>query len=146
MNINSLDRFIEAQKQIYEIALKEMKNGKKQTHWMWYVFPQLRGLGKSNISYIYGINGIDEAKEYLSHPLLSKRLVEISIAMLEHKGKAAHEILGNIDCMKLHSSMTLFAYISEQDSVFHQVLDCFYNKELDEQTLKLINKEKSTLD
>lgn len=140
MNINSLDRFIEAQQQVYEMALKEIRNGKKQTHWMWYIFPQLRGLGKSNISYIYGINGIEEAKEYLSHPILSSRLVEISNAILVHKGKCAYDIVGKIDSIKLQSSMTLFALISEENSIFHQVLDHFYDKELDEQTLKLVGK------
>lgn len=131
MNINSLNRFLDVQESKYFLALNEIKNGKKRTHWMWYIFPQLRGLGKSEMSYIYGINGIEEAKAYLAHPLLSERLYEISNALLEHKDKHAYEIMGDIDCIKLQSSMTLFASISEKGSVFHQVLDCFYNGETD---------------
>ena len=138
MDINSLDRFLEAQERMYETALKEIKNGKKKTHWMWYIFPQLRGLGKSNMSYIYGISGIDEAKAYLAHPILSTRLIEITEALLTHKGKDIYDIMGEIDAMKLQSSMTLFALASEEYSLFHQVLDYFYNGEFDLQTIKLI--------
>ena len=138
MNINSLDRFIEAQEQMYEVALKEIKNGEKESHWMWYIFPQLRGLGRSQMAYAYGINGIEEAKAYLEHPILSKRLIEITEALLLHKEKDIYDIMGDIDNMKLHSSMTLFSLVSEDDSVFHQVLNNFYNGKMDESTLKLI--------
>ena len=138
MDINSLDRFLEAQESMYETALKEIKNGKKKTHWMWYIFPQLRGLGKSNMAYAYGINGIEEARKYLAHPLLSSRLIEITESLLPHKNKDVYDIVGDIDDIKLHSCMTLFASISEQGSVFHQVLDCFYDGKLDLCTLKLI--------
>lgn len=139
MDINSLDRFLEAQERMYATALKEIKAGKKRTHWMWYIFPQLRGLGKSNMSYVYGINGIEEAKEYLKHPILSARLKEISEALLEHKDKSAYDILGDIDNMKLQSCMTLFALISKESSVFHQVLECFYDGEFDKTTSILLN-------
>ena len=139
MDINSLDRFLEAQERMYEIALKEIKNGEKESHWMWYIFPQLRGLGKSRMAYAYGINGIDEAKAYLAHPVLSARLIGISKALLEHKDQDIEDMLGDIDAMKLHSSMTLFAIISYNDSVFHQILDCFYNGEMDELTKRLID-------
>ena len=139
MDINSLDRFLEAQERMYETALKEIKNGEKESHWMWYIFPQLRGLGKSRMAYAYGINGLGEAKAYLAHPVLSARLIEISEALLEHKGKDIEDILGDIDAMKLRSSMTLFALISENSSIFHQVLDFFFNCEKDGYTLKLIN-------
>ena len=138
MDINSLDRFLEAQEQMYEVALKEIKNGEKESHWMWYIFPQLRGLGRSQMAYAYGINGIEEAKAYLEHPILSKRLIEITEALLLHKEKDIYDIMGDIDNMKLHSSMTLFSLVSEDDSVFHQVLNNFYNGEMDESTLKLI--------
>lgn len=138
MDINSLDRFLEAQERKYDIALKEIQNGKKRTHWMWYIFPQLRGLGKSNPSYVYGINGIDEAKAYLDHPLLSARLIEITEALLKHKDKPAYRILGDIDDMKLQSCMTLFSIISEKDSVFHQALNYFFDGEQDSNTLDLI--------
>ena len=138
MDINSLDRFLEAQERMYETALKEIKNGEKESHWMWYIFPQLRGLGKSQMAYAYGINGLEEAKAYLAHPVLSARLIEISEALLEHKGKDIEDILGDIDAMKLRSSMTLFALISEGGSIYHNVLDCFYNGKTDSYTIELI--------
>lgn len=138
MDINSLDRFLEAQERMYEIALKEIKNGEKESHWMWYIFPQLRGLGKSQMAYAYGINGLEEAKSYLDHPILSTRLIEISEALLKHKDQNIEDILGGIDAMKLRSSMTLFACVSKNDSFFHKVLDCFYKGKKDDRTLKLI--------
>lgn len=135
MDINSLDRFLEAQERMYPIALKEIKNGEKESHWMWYIFPQLRGLGESEMSYFYGINGIEEAKAYLAHPILSARLIEISTALLEHKDKPIEDIMGYIDDMKLKSSMTLFALVSEENSIFHQVLNVFFDGEMDQHTL-----------
>ena len=140
MEINSLDRFVEAQEHMYEIALEEIKNGEKQSHWMWYIFPQIRGLGMSSMAHIYGIAGLDEAKAYLDHPTLSVRLFEISEALLKHKKKRPEAIFGYTDAMKLRSSMTLFALVSEDDSVFHKVLQAFYNGEMDELTIKLANK------
>jgi len=141
LDINSLNRFLDAQDRMYERALKEIRNGKKRSHWMWYIFPQLRGLGRSQMAYTYGINGLEEAKVYLAHPILSKRLIEISEALLSHKDKSAYKIFGDIDEMKLKSSMTLFAYISEENSIFHHVLDCFYDGEMDKYTLKLISEK-----
>ena len=141
MDINSLDRFLEAQERMYETALKEIRNGKKKSHWMWYIFPQLRGLGSSRMSYVYGINGIEEAKAYLEQPVLSARLIEITEALLEHKGKDIYDIMGDIDAVKLKSSMTLFALVSEEHSLFHQVLDNFYDGEMDENTIEKINME-----
>lgn len=122
---------------MYETALTEIKNGMKVSHWIWFIFPQLRGLGRSDMAYKYGINGIEEAKEYLAHPVLSARLTEISEALLVHKNKDIEYIMGGIDAMKLRSSMTLFALVSEENSVFHQVLDCFYDGEMDDYTKKL---------
>ena len=140
MNINSLDRFLEAQERMYETALREIKNSEKESHWMWYIFPQLRGLGSSQMAYAYGIKDLEEAKAYLAHPVLSKRLIEISTALLEHKDKHIEDIMGYIDDMKLKSSMTLFAQLSEKYSVFDQVLSYFFNGEMDELTLNLLNK------
>ena len=137
MDSNSLNRFIKAQETMYETALEEMKNGKKESHWIWYIFPQLRGLGYSPNAYTYGINGLEEAKAYLEHPVLSARLIEISTALLSHKGESIEDIMGDIDALKLRSSMTLFALISKDNSVFHQVLDCFYDGNMDELTRKL---------
>lgn len=140
MDVNSLNRFLDAQEHMYATALKEIKNGEKESHWMWYIFPQLRGLGKSQMAYAYGINGLEEAKSYLAHPVLSARLIEISEALLEHKDQDIEDILGDIDAMKLCSSMTLFALISEDDSVFQRVLDYFYDGEIDKLTIKLTKK------
>lgn len=140
MDLNSLDRFLEAQERMYSVALKEIQNGEKESHWMWYIFPQLRGLGRSQMAYVYGINGIEEAKAYLEHPILSNRLIEITEALLTHKGKDIYDIMGDIDDMKLQSSMTLFALVSEEHSLFSQVLDSFYDGKKDEYTLKKLNK------
>ena len=135
MDINSLDRFLIAQDSMYEKALKEIKNGKKKSHWMWYIFPQLRGLGRSQMAFTYGINGLEEAQAYLGHPVLSARLIEITETLLQHEGKRIEDIMGDIDDLKLRSSMTLFATISKDGSVFHQVLECFYNGQIDSKTV-----------
>ena len=140
MNINSLDRFLEAQDRMYLVALRELKNGKKRSHWMWYMFPQLRGLGTSTMAYRYGISGLDEAKAYLEHPLLSGRLYELCGELLKHKDKTALEIFGDVDEMKLKSSMTLFALTSEDYTIFDEVLENFFGGEMDEVTVKLINE------
>ena len=140
MEICSLNRFLEAQKIMYETALEEIKKGEKESHWIWYIFPQLRGLGYSPKAYTYGIDGLEEAKAYLEHPVLSARLIEITEALLTHRGKDIEDIMGDIDALKLRSSMTLFALISEADSVFHQVLEVFYDSKMDEMTLELLGK------
>ena len=139
MNINSLDRFLEAQDRMYLVALRELKNGKKRSHWMWYMFPQLRGLGTSFMANMYGISGLAEAKAYLAHPVLSGRLYELCGELLKHKDKTALEIFGDIDEMKLKSSMTLFALTSEDYTIFDEVLENFFGGEMDEVTVKLIN-------
>ena len=139
MDINSLDRFLEAQDRMYSIALKELKNGKKRSHWMWYMFPQLRELVTSSMSYTYGISGLDEAKAYLAHPVLSERLYELCSELLKHKDKTALEIFGDIDEMKLKSSMTLFALTSEDCTIFDEVLENFFGGEMDDLTIKYIN-------
>ena len=138
--MDTLNRFLEAQKDLYAIALEEIRNGEKDSHWMWYIFPQLRGLGRSPMAYKYGLDGIEEAKAYLAHPVLSARLIEISKTLLEHQGKDIEDIMGDIDAIKLRSSMTLFALLSEDDSVFHQVLACFYDRKMDEKTIKSMRK------
>ena len=140
MDINSLERFVEAQERTYQVALSEVYNGKKCTHWMWYIFPQLRGLGRSSMAHVYGISGLEEARAYLEHPWLSGRLYEICVALLHHKDKSAYEIFGDIDAMKLKSSMTLFALTSEDYTIFDQVLEQFFDGEMDEVTVNFINK------
>ena len=142
MDIHSLDRFMEAQERMYAVALEEIRSGRKRSHWMWYIFPQLRGLGTSSMAHMYGIAGLDEARAYLSHPVLSARLIEISEALLMLKKKDPEDIFGYTDAMKLRSSMTLFALVSEDASVFHKVLKRFYNGEMDERTLELVDWRK----
>ena len=140
MDINSLERFVKAQELAYPIALQDIKKGKKRSHWMWYIFPQLRGLGTSTMAHKYGIVDLGEAKAYLEHPVLSARLYELCGELLKHKDKSAYDIFGDIDEMKLKSSMTLFALTSEDYTIFDQVLEQFFEGEMDEVTVKLINR------
>ena len=131
---------VKAQELAYPIALQDIKKGKKRSHWMWYIFPQLRGLGTSTMAHKYGIVDLDEAKAYLEHPVLSARLYELCGELLKHKDKSAYDIFGDIDAMKLKSSMTLFALTSEDCTIFDEILECFFNGEMDEVTVKLINE------
>ena len=140
MNTHSIERFIEPQDFLYATALAEIKAGRKKSHWMWFIFPHLRGLAHSSMAHIYGIEGLDEACAYLAHPILSARLTEISEALLQLETNDPVAILGDIDAKKLRSSMTLFALISEDGSVFHQVLDRFYGGQMDDRTLELLSK------
>lgn len=134
----NLKRFVIMHDFDYKIALSEIIAGFKKSHWMWYIFSQLKGLGKSVQSDYYSISGLDEARAYLEHPVLSKNLFEITEALLEHSGsKTAFDILGD-DSVKLRSSMTLFALVSENNSVFHKVLDVFFEGKMDEQTLEIL--------
>ncbi len=140
MDINSLTRFVEVQEKMYPIAMKEIQNGQKETHWMWYIFPQLRGLGMSAMAHIYGLSGLEDAKAYLEHPWLSGRLYELCVALLHHKDKTACEIFGHIDAMKLCSSMTLFALTSEEYTIFDEIIDVFFDGKMDLLTLEMVNK------
>lgn len=142
MDINSLDRFIKAQELAYPIALREIQNGKKRSHWMCYIFPQLRELGTSSMARYYGISDLGEAKAYLNHPVLGERLYESAEILLEHKDKYASGILGDIDALKLKSCMTLFALASEDYTIFDEVIRCFFDGEMDEVTIGLINSQK----
>ena len=136
-----LERFIEPQEQDYEQALKEIRNGRKVSHWIWYIFPQLRGLGKSYMSDYYGIRDLDEAKAFLQHPYLGKHLQKISEALLNLDNDNATQIMGRPDDMKLKSSMTLFACADPENAVFEKVLEKFYNGHKDGRTLKMLSKE-----
>jgi len=140
MNDYNLQRFIDAQKTGYQIALSEIKNGKKQSHWMWYIFPQIQGLGFSSTSKYYAIKNIDEATAYLNNSVLGKRLLEISNALLQLATNDVHKIFGSPDDLKLRSSMTLFASIDKTDPVFQNVLDKFFNGNKDDKTLQLIGE------
>ena len=136
-----LERFIEPQEQDYEQALKEIRNGRKVSHWIWYIFPQLRGLGKSYMSDYYGIRDLDEAKAFLQDPYLGKNLQEISEALLNLDNDNVTQIMGRQDDMKLKSSMTLFACADPENAVFEKVLEKFYNGHKDGRTLKMLSKE-----
>jgi uncharacterized protein (DUF1810 family) len=140
----SLQRFIDAQHRDYENALSEIKNGRKRSHWMWYIFPQIHGLGFSETSRFYAIKNKAEAEEYLNHPVLGKRLIEISKALLDLDTDDAHSIFGTPDDLKLKSSMTLFASLPETDPVFKSVLKKFFNGKKDEKTLRIIEEEEKS--
>jgi uncharacterized protein (DUF1810 family) len=132
----SLQRFIDAQNetQTFERAPAELRGGRKTSHWMWFVFPQLTGLGQSETSHRYAIGSLDEARAYLDHPLLGPRLLECCEALLSHHGKSAEEILGGIDAIKLRSSMTLFLRAAPESQVFQQVLDRYFEGAADAAT------------
>ena len=132
-----LNRFIEAQKEYYDIALNEIKQGEKRSHWMWFIFPQLKGLGHTDISNYYGIENLEEAKAYLNNSYLYHNLIEISEELLKIKNKTVVEILGFPDCYKLKSSMTLF-YLASNNELFKKVIDKYYNGELDDLTINML--------
>lgn len=138
MIIQDLQRFIDAQESTYKRALIEIKNGHKESHWMWYIFPQLKGLGQSTTAVYYAIKDLDEAKAYLNHPILEKRLVEISSELLKLNSSDANEIFGSPDHLKLKSSMTLFSEVEGANSVFRLVLEKFFSGEKDQRTLYLL--------
>jgi uncharacterized protein (DUF1810 family) len=137
-NEYKLDRFTEAQDGSYERALAEIRNGRKRSHWMWYIFPQVSGLGFSETSRYYAIKDLDEARAYLHHPVLGRSLVEICAALLGLDSNNASDIFGNPDDLKLRSSMTLFAEVEGTDKVFNLVLNKFFNGLKDDKTLHLL--------
>ena len=139
-SIFDLDRYISAQENQYHQALSEIKNGQKGSHWMWFVFPQIDGLGFSSMTVKYAIKSRNEAIAYLHHSVLGPRLREITEALLEVKGKSALEIMGSPDYLKLKSCMTLFALVSNENSLFQRVLDKYFGGKLDEQTIDLLEK------
>jgi uncharacterized protein (DUF1810 family) len=135
-----LQRFIDAQngEESFIQALAELHAGRKTSHWMWFVFPQIAGLGQSEMSGRYAIASLEEARAYLAHPVLGPRLVECARALLSDHGKSAREILGEIDAIKLRSSMTLFARADPNQSVFQQVLDRYFDGEADAATERFL--------
>ncbi len=136
--VSNLNRFLEAQETKYNDALSEIKNGRKLTHWMWYIFPQIAGLGLTNFNVFYAIQNKEESTQYLNHPILGKRLIEITKVVIEINSKTALEIFGKPDERKLKSSMTLFSILNNPNPIFQQVLDKYYKGMKDENTLKLI--------
>ena len=141
---NGIDRFLEPQKTSYAIALEEVRNGRKVSHWMWYIFPQLRGLGRSNDAWYYGIADLSEANAYWEHPILGQRLREVTQAALALSETDPVKIFGWTDQMKFRSCMTLFAQVS-QDDLFTQALDKFFGGQEDPMTLELLKQKGSVL-
>ena len=134
-------RFLDAQEDAYPTALSEIRAGRKQTHWVWYIFPQLKQLGKSSYAICYGIRDLDEAREYLAHPVLRARLIEISEALLALPSNDPDEVMGwHIDALKLRSCMTLFEAADPDCPVFPRVLEKFFRGERDSRTLKYLNE------
>jgi uncharacterized protein (DUF1810 family) len=131
---HDLNRFVKAQEAVFENVLTELGNGQKRSHWMWFIFPQIEGLGYSEISRYYSIKSMQEAREYLNHPILGPRLLKCTETVLALKGKTASEIFGSPDDMKFKSSMTLFACATESDSLFAQTLEKYFDGERDKKT------------
>lgn len=134
-----LERFIAAQKSSYLTALTELKNGKKESHCMWFIFPQIRGLGYSEMSKQYALYDLDEARAFLQHRVLGPRLILLCNTLLELETTDAHQIFGKPDDLKLKSSMTLFASVSDADPVFEKVLQKFYSGLKDRDTLRILH-------
>lgn len=124
---DALERFVDAQDGVHDVALSELKRGRKESHWMWFIFPQLRGLGYSAMSHHYGIADLDEARRYLAHPVLGPRLVESARAVLAHDSLSAEAIFGAVDAAKLRSSVTLFAAVPDAPDVFDRILQTFFD-------------------
>ena len=139
-----LARFLEGQARNYERALAELRAGSKQTHWSWYIFPQLAGLGESATSIHYAIRSLDEARAFFAHPLLGPRLHECVATMNAHAGALPEEILGDVDAMKFHSCVSLFARVAAPGSVFQQALDLFFGGRPDPTTLALLESAGGT--
>lgn len=137
---DSLNRFVEAQDASYETALREIQNGRKQSHWMWFIFPQLRGLGHSATSVHFGIRDRAEAQDYLNHPVLGPRLQEITKAVLD-SGQSVLSLFGSIDALKFSSCMTLFAALTDENSVFAEALSRITST--DQHTLTLLQQRDS---
>jgi uncharacterized protein (DUF1810 family) len=137
VTVMDLERFVSAQDDggTYDQALSELRRGRKTSHWMWFVFPQIAGLGRSSMAQAYAIDSVAEAQAYLAHPVLGPRLVECAKTVAGHHGRSAEEILGGIDAVKLRSSMTLFAAADPDQPIFQQVLDLYFDGQADPETV-----------
>jgi len=136
---HSLKRFLTAQEEDYECAIRELKHGRKESHWIWYIFPQVAGLGHSAMAEKYAIRSRDEAVAYLEHPGLRDRLQQCCEALLQHQGRKIDDIMAYPDDLKLRSSMTLFASVSPPDNIFQKVLDAFCAGRMDERTIEFLD-------
>jgi uncharacterized protein (DUF1810 family) len=140
-DVFGLTRFLEAQQRQYAAALKEMREGGKRTHWIWFVFPQLSGLGRSAYAQQYGLTGLAEARAYLAHPVLGLRLREATEAMLAHQAMGAVSVLGPVDAVKFRSCLTLFSLAAPGEPLFSTALECFFAGECDLRTLQLLEAQ-----
>lgn len=140
MGDDTLQRFVDAQSRNFDAALSELRRGRKRTHWMWYVFPQLRGLGTSHMATRYGLNGIEEARAYLDHPVLGRRLFACVDAALSHRTRTAESIFGHPDCLKFRSCLTLFERAAPGEPEFAEALDQFYGGRPDPLTLRALGE------
>ncbi len=136
----NLERFLDAQAGSYQTALAELRAGRKRSHWMWFVFPQLRGLGHSDRAHFFGIGSLDEAMAFLADPILGKRLLECVAALVKLPGMSAGEILGSVDALKLRSSLTLFRIAAPGETLFQSALEQYFDGQLDPQTIELLEK------
>lgn len=136
-----LTRFLDAQENAYPTALRELRAGKKRSHWIWYIFPQLKGLGLSSTSEIYGVTGLAEARAYLTNPILRQRLLDATEAMLAHDTFDAATILGELDALKFRSCLTLFALADPDEPIFTKALKRFFGGERDARTLELLRAQ-----
>ncbi len=137
---HDLNRFLKAQEGVYDRALAELRAGEKRSHWMWFIFPQIEGLGHSPTTRLYSIKSLEEARQYLAHPVLGPRLKECAEAVMAVHGRSASDIFGHPDDWKLQSSMTLFELVSGPHSAFERVLEKYYQGKRDSRTLQIVGK------
>lgn len=138
-----LQRFVDAQELVFPTALAELRAGRKETHWIWFIFPQLRALGRSPTANFYGIASLDEARAYLDHPLLADRLAQVTDAVLVHRGRSAHDIFSSPDDLKFRSSMTLFDEAADHETPrFRAALESYFKGEPDKRTLGLLRRDR----
>ena len=138
MDQYNLNRFLEAQITTYEGAMLELARGRKESHWIWYVFPQIEGLGRSDTAKLYSIKSLEEGRAYLEHPVLGQRLIEACEIILSLKDVSMDEVMGFPDDLKLLSSMTLFEAVSEPNSIFTKIIEIYFDDERDEASLEII--------
>jgi len=134
-----LHRFVTAQDAVYPAVLDELRAGRKRTHWMWFIFPQIAGLGTSEMAVRFAISSLEEAEAYMKHPVLGKRLAECAALVFEVSGKTAHEIFGSPDDLKFRSCMTLFSRVATKNALFEENLQKYFNGEPDRRTLELLH-------
>ena len=140
MNQYNLNRFIEAQMTTYEGAMLELTRGRKESHWVWYIFPQIEGLGRSDTAKLYSIKSLEEGRAYLEHPVLGPRLVEACEILLSLKDSSMDEVMGFPDDLKLLSSMTLFETLSDSNSIFTKIIELYFDDVRDDASLKILQR------